>query len=272
MEKLESIIKQKESEPAPPATACKRCGGEARPKLITILGWRQQEFCDPCSEAVRKEQERKEAEKQKTEKVSKLLDNSGIMRGKFCRMTFDSFEKQHQGKAFEAAKEYAKGFDATTKNGLFFYGKAGAGKTHLAVSIARHIVEQQQIAVKFARVIDLLMDIRRTYNADEYFRTENEMELLRKYSTVPLLILDDLGTEKVTEWARQILYQIIDSRWIDDKPIIITSNLTLRELAERFDDRISSRIGGSCEVFEAKPHDYRIESKEVLSKAIGMPQ
>lgn len=261
MEKLENIIRQKESEPAPPATICKRCGGEAKPKFVTILGWRAQEFCDPCAEAVRKEQEAKEAEKQKTDKISKLLDGSGIMRGKFSRMTFDSFEKQHQGKAFETAKKYAEGFGTIIKNGLFFYGKAGAGKTHLAVSIARYIIEEKQVAVKFARVIDLLMDIRRTYNADEYFRTENETELLRKYSTIPLLILDDLGTEKSTEWSRQIFYQIIDSRWIDDKPIIITSNLSLRELAERFDDRISSRIGGSCEVFEAKPHDYRIENK-----------
>lgn len=261
MEKLANLMRQKEHEPAPPATSCERCGGESKPRFITILGWRPQEHCDLCAEIIRKEQEYKEAEKQKADKLNKLLDSSGIMRGKFCRMTFDSFEKQHQGKAFEAAKKYAEEFGTVTKNGLFFYGKAGAGKTHLAVSIARCIIEQKQIAVKFARVIDLLMDIRRTYNADEYFRTENETELLKKYSTVPLLILDDLGAEKTSEWARQILYQIVDSRWIDDKPIIITSNLTLRELAERFDDRISSRIGGSCEVFEAKSHDYRIENK-----------
>lgn len=261
MEKLENIIRQKESEPAPPATTCKRCGGEAKPRFITILGWRAQEFCDPCAEAVHQEQEVREAEKQKTDKISKLLDGSGIMRGKFSRMTFGTFESKHQGKAFEAAKKYAEAFGSNTKNGLFFFGKAGAGKTHLVVSIARYIIEQKQVSVKFARVIDLLMDIRKTYNTDEYFRTENETELLRKYSTVPLLILDDLGAEKTTDWARQILYQIIDSRWIDDKPLIITSNLALLELAERFDDRISSRIGGSCEVFEAKSHDYRIENK-----------
>lgn len=260
MEKLETILKQKENEPAPPSATCKQCGGESKPKFITILGWRKQEFCEPCSEAIRKEQERKEAEKQKTERISKLLDTSGVTRGKFSRMTFESFQKQYQGKAFETAKKYAEGFSSATKNGLFFYGRAGAGKTHLVVSIARHIVQQKQIAVKFVRVIDLLLEIRQTYNTDEYYRTENELELLRKYSTVPLLILDDLGTEKATEWARQILYQIVDSRWIDDRPLIITSNLTLRELAERFDDRISSRIGGSCEVFEAKPHDYRIEN------------
>lgn len=261
MEKLEKILRQKENEPAPPATSCKRCGGESKPRFITILGWRPQEHCDLCAEIIRKEQEYKEAEKQKVDKINKFLDSSGIMRGKFCRMAFDSFEKQHQGKAFEAAKKYAEGFGTTTKNGLFFYGKAGAGKTHLAVSIARYIIEQKQIAVSFIRVVDLLLDIRQTYNADEGYRAENEAGLLKKYTTTPLLILDDLGAEKTSEWVRQILYQIVDSRWIDDKLIVITSNLTLRELAERFDDRISSRIGGSCEVFEAKPHDYRIENK-----------
>lgn len=272
MEKIENIIKQKENEPAPPTTICKRCSGEAKPKFITVLGWRQQEFCEPCAEVVRKEQDAREVEKQRADKIGKLLDSSGITRRKFSRMTFEAFESKHQGKAFEVAKNYAEAFGANTKNGLFFFGKAGAGKTHLAVSIARYIIEQKQIAVKFARVTDLLMDIRQTYNTDEYYRTENELELLRKYSSVPLLILDDLGTEKTTEWARQILYQIVDSRWIDDKPLIITSNLTLRELAERFDDRISSRVAGLCDVFEARPHDYRIESKEVLSKAMGMPK
>jgi len=272
MEKLESIIKQKESEPAPPATACKQCGGEAKPKFITMLGWRRQEHCAPCAEVLRKEQEQREAEKQKADRISKLLDNSGIMRGKLSRMTFEEFEKKHQGNAFDAAKKYAEEFGTDTKNGLFFFGKAGAGKTHLAVSIARYVVEKKQIAVKFARVTDLLLDIRQTYNTDEYYRTENEMALLRKYSSVPLLILDDLGTEKASEWARQILYQIVDSRWIDDKPLVITSNLTLRELAERFDDRISSRIGGACEIFEAQSHDYRIESKETLSKSMEMPR
>jgi len=237
-----------------------------------MIGWRQQEYCEPCAEMVRKEQEQIDIEKQRAEKISKLLDNSGIMRGKFSRMTFELFDRKHQGKTFEAAKKYAEGFDLDTKSGLFFYGRAGAGKTHLAASIARYIIERKQIAVKFARMTELLLDIRQTYNTDEYFRTENELELLRKYSSTPLLILDDLGTEKATEWARQILYQIVDSRWIDDKPLIITSNLTLQELATRFDDRISSRIAGLCEVFETKPHDYRIESKEVISKLMEMPR
>ena len=217
MEKLENIIKRKENEPAPPATSCKRCDQEARPKFVTMIGWRQQEYCEPCAEMVRKEQEQIDIEKQRAEKISKLLDNSGITRGKFSRMTFELFDRKHQGKTFEAAKKYAEGFDLDTKSGLFFYGKAGAGKTHLAASIARYIIERKQIAVKFARMTELLLDIRQTYNTDEYFRTENELELLRKYSSTPLLILDDLGTEKATEWARQILYQIVDSRWIDDK-------------------------------------------------------
>ena len=261
MEKLENIIKRKENEPAPPATLCKRCGQEAKPKFVTIIGWRQQEYCEPCAEIVRKEQELKEREQQKAEKISKFLENSGVTRGKFCRMNFDSFEKRHQGKAFETAKKYAEEFSPATKSGLFFYSKAGAGKTHLAVSIARHLIEQKQIAASFIRVVDLFLNIRQTYNADESYRTESEMGLLRKYTTTPLLILDDLGAEKTSEWVRQILYQIIDSRWIDEKPFIITSNLTLQELAIRFDDRISSRIAGACEVFEVRSHDYRVENK-----------
>ena len=81
MEKLENIIKRKENEPAPPATLCKRCDQEAKPKFVTMIGWRQQEYCEPCAAIVRKEQELKEREQQKTEKISKFLEISGVTRG-----------------------------------------------------------------------------------------------------------------------------------------------------------------------------------------------
>ena len=259
MEKLEITIKQKENEPAPPATACKRCGKPAEPKFIALLGWRQQDHCDLCQKIISDELEKKAREESRKNKTTILLGQSGLGKELLMRMTFDSYEPQYRGNAYDVAKEYAEKFGIEIAKGLLFYGRAGSGKTHLACSIARYLIEQKQIGVKFVRIVDLLSDIRRTFDENENYRTENESELIGKYTKAPLLILDDLGSEKTTDWVRQILYQIIDEQWLEQMPIIITSNLTLNELDGRLEERITSRIAGMCQRVEMRDHDYRIK-------------
>lgn len=259
MEKIETTIKERENQPAPPSTACKRCGNQTTPKFIALLGWRQQDHCDPCGAIIAQEREKLEAEKHRETTIETYLARSGVMRGLLARMTVENFNPQLAGKAHEIAKEYAESFGRETTNGLMLYGKAGSGKTHLAVSIARHIIEKKQIQVRFARIVDLLSEIRKTFDNNEQYRTENESELIQRYTAAPLLIIDDLGAEKTTDWVRQILYQIIDERWIEQKPIIVTSNLNLEELEARFEERIASRVAGMCRLVESRDYDYRIK-------------
>ena len=259
MEKLETVLKQRENEPAPPPTICKRCGGKSEPKFITILGWRQQEHCESCSKIVAEERERETAVRERKEKIVRLFEVSG-MRGIMRDMTFDSFNQQRRGKIYEAAKRYAEDFTPQTNTGLILFGKAGAGKTHLAVAIARFIIEQKQIAARVARTVELLSDIRRTFNEHDGYRAESEAELIQKLAFVPLLILDDLGAEKVSDWVREVLYRIIDERWLEQKPMIITTNFNLKELEERIGERIVSRIAGVCTQVEMQNRDYRIEN------------
>ena len=257
MEKIETTIK--ENQPAPPPTACRRCGSLTAPKFITLLGWRQQDHCDSCSVIIAEERERRETETHKKMTIETYLERSGIVRGILARMTFVTFDNSHKGKAYEIVKEYAEGFGRETTSGLMLYGKAGSGKTHLAVAITRHIIEQKQIQVRFARVVDLLAEIRKTFNENEQYRTENESDLISRYTSAPLLVIDDLGAEKTTDWVRQILYQIIDERWIEQKPIIVTSNLNLEELEARFEERIASRVAGMCRLVESRDYDYRVK-------------
>lgn len=259
MEKIENTIKEKENQPVPPSTACKRCGASVPPKNVPILGWRQQDHCDPCSAVITKEREEREAKAHQKMTIETYLSQSGIERGIFSRMAFEAFDNSHKGKAYEIAKEYAEKFDQTTTNGLMLYGKAGSGKTHLACAIARHIIEKKQIQVRFTRIVDLLSEIRKTFDENEQYRTENESDLIQRYTSAPLLIIDDLGAEKTTDWVRQILYQIVDERWIEQKPIIVTSNLNLEELEARFESRIASRVAGMCQLVESRDYDYRIK-------------
>jgi DNA replication protein DnaC len=263
MEKISTTIQEKENQPMPPTTACKRCGKPAEPKFIALLGWRQQEHCDACQKIISDELDKKAKEDARKNKTAALMGQSGLDKELLMKMAFDSYDPQYRGKAFEIAKHYAESFSVETARGLLFYGRAGSGKTHLACSVARYLIEQKLIGVKFVRIVDLLCDIRKTFDENESYRTENESELIRKYTRVPLLILDDLGSEKTTDWVRQILYQIIDERWLEQMPIIITSNLTLDDLEGRLEERITSRIAGMCQRVEMRDHDYRIRKQTI---------
>lgn len=239
--------------PAPDPCAGK-CGKFSEAKFIQFLGWTKKEYCDQCAHVVAKERE----EQERKALIARMLESAGITTGIFNQMSFDFMNAAHVGKAHEIAKEYSESFTRDTKKGLMFYGRAGSGKTHLSISIARNVIEKKLIPAKFTRVIDLLFEIRGTYSRSEKFRVDGEKELIAKYAGVPLLILDDLGAEKTTDWARQVLYNIIDQRWINQKPIIVTSNLSLDELEERLGERITSRIAGMCQLVEMRGEDYRI--------------
>ncbi len=224
MEKLKMAIKirgQEKAGIAPSATPCKRCKKPAEPKLVPIIGWREQEYCKECLNIVLAEREKEMQKRLREEKISRLIKESGI-RGIMHNMTFESFEPRYRGVAYNIAKKYAEEFGIGTKHGLMFYGHAGSGKTHLAVAITKQIIEERQIPVKFVRIVDLLLEIRKTFDENESWKAENESDLLRKYTFTPLLVLDDIGSEKTTDWVRQVLYQIIDERWIEQRPVIIT--------------------------------------------------
>lgn len=257
MEKID--FAKKDYGPPPPSTICERCSKEAKPKQIILIGWKQQRYCESCAAIVTEERERELAIQERKEKIARFLESSG-MRGIMHNMTFDSFDPQRRGKIYEVARRYAEDFTPKTDAGLIFFGKAGSGKTHLAVAIARHLIEQKQIAARVARTVELLADIRQTFNEHDGYRAENEAELIQKFTSVALLVLDDLGSEKISDWVKEILYRIIDERWLEQKPMIITTNLNLKELEERIGERIVSRIAGACVQIEMQNRDYRIEN------------
>ena len=148
-------------------------------------------------------------------------------------------------------------------NGLFLSGARGTGKTHLACAIVKkEILESENYTSDidkmplFISIPDLLLEIRHSFKE----RSEtDEQDIINKYSSIDLLVLDDLGIEKTSEWSIQTLYTIIDRRYRDMKRTIITSNLTLKEIADKLDDRISSRIAGMCDCIILKGADRRLK-------------
>lgn len=123
--------------------------------------------------------------------------------------------------------------------GLYLYSETkGSGKTRMAASIANELIYEKHIQVKFATSLQILNEIKASW--DNRDREYSENNLLDFLCTSEVLIIDDFGTEQVKDWIEERFYQIINTRYVNKKITIFTSNLQLEHL--KYDDRIISRI------------------------------
>src|SRR5215210_8002202 len=132
---------------------------------------------------------------------------------------FSTYNESLQ-RAAEQARRIADAFPAVTK-GLFFEGQPGVGKTHLAVAVLKQVVQTTGARGLFYDTRDLLRIIRSTY--DPSIRT-TELEILRPVMTAELLILDDLGAEKTSEWVEETMNLIVNTRYNERRLTVFTSN------------------------------------------------
>jgi len=132
------------------------------------------------------------------------------------------------------AVKIARAFAEHPRDWLIFTGTYGVGKTHLAAAIANYRAQQGQPAL-FVVVPDLLDHLRATFTPQSTVPFDQRFEEVRR---APLLVLDDLGTESATPWAREKLYQIFDYRYNARLPTVITTATPLEEL----DPRLATRI------------------------------
>jgi DNA replication protein DnaC len=136
--------------------------------------------------------------------------------------------------SLQEAYEKAHSFAENPRNWLLFTGTYGCGKTHLAAAIANHRVAQGYPAL-FVVVPDLLDHLRATFNPTSTVSFDKRFEEVRR---TPLLVLDDLGTESATAWAREKLYQIFDYRYNAELPTVITTASKVDEI----DPRLATRM------------------------------
>lgn len=162
----------------------------------------------------------------------------------------------------------------TTNQSYFIRGNVGVGKSHMAVALMREYLgevkpeygeqrkeyyfnEDESYQPIFIEVPELLLRIRDTYNDKS---NETEKDIVEFYTQTPFLVLDDLGSEKASEFSTLMLYLIINRRCVSGKTTILTSNLDLEQIKERLSDRISSRIKGMCLEINMAGNDKRYEN------------
>lgn len=163
--------------------------------------------------------------------------------------TFESFRLTEENRrAAMAAREFAEKRDRN----VMLWGLPGRGKTRLAVSAVNALVSAG-VHARFWTATDLMIQLR--VDSKDMDETAAIDQALRP----EILVIDDFGVAKVTEWSLMMMDALFD-RWYREgwTGLLLTSNLSPQEIAENISDRIASRIAEMCEVYEVKGKDWRV--------------
>lgn len=188
--------------------------------------------------------------RQQEAEARKLLEESNLGR-RFRDRTFETFKESAFPEAYRTSLDYAEGFEHNEGKGLLFTGTPGTGKTHLAAAIANHVIAEFGTPVRFGGFIDLLDKVKRSFGKDE--------DVVKELSEVPLLVMDDLGKERQTEWSNAILYQVINRRYENYLPVIITTNEDMGTLERNIGEATLSRLIETCKGVKMEGKDHRKE-------------
>lgn len=145
----------------------------------------------------------------------------------------------------------------------------GFGKTHLACSIGNELIKNG-ITVVYGTLINLLAELKNSYEQDNNI---SEMQIMKLYKNVQLLIIDDLGKEKPSEWGLEKLFTIINSRYENNLPVIITTNYNQDSLIKRLSingeietvKSIISRLYEMCYLVKMDDIDHRTKRKKLAN-------
>lgn len=162
---------------------------------------------------------------------------------------------EHMKKIFTYCKNYAESFNANSES-ILMKGATGLGKTYLSLAIANEAIKKG-FGVIYASAPSLMSRLEKSH-----FSNSNDSESIENMLLeCDLLIIDDLGTEFHTNFSTSHLYNIFNFRMLSDKPIIINTNLTMRELKDIYTDRFVSRISGNAQKLDFIGRDIRIRKK-----------
>ena len=238
----------------------KRIDGKAIPILDKPMIIRTACKCD-------RDRQEQEKQREKLLKQDRLRQNCFISQNQIA-YTFENADENTDKDIIKKAKNYVKHFEEMRKDnvGLLLYGNVGSGKTYIACGIANAIITEYSYNVKIRNFAQILNDLQKGgFNLDRN-------EYIEQITSPTLLILDDFGIERNTEYALEQIYNVINARYLRARPTIITTNLNFKDIEKEQDDimlgRIYSRIIEMCLPLRVIGADRRkIQSKEKLKKA-----
>ena len=197
----------------------------------------------------------KQKQREKEQEIERLKRSCFISMSQWA-YTFDNY-KGEKDKSYIIAKNYVKEYEQMKKEniGLLFCGTVGSGKTYLACCIANALIEEYMIRVKIRNFAQIINDLQKGgFDLDKN-------EYIESLTNVSVLILDDLGIERDTSYAKEQVYNIVNSRYLKQKPTIFTTNLPYEKIQNSDDgveyERIYSRIIEMCIPVKVIGEDFR---------------
>lgn len=219
---------------------------DGKPKKVPVMC-----KCRAEEERLKKEQMQKEEEMRSIQraKISSMMDDT-FRTACFANYQIRNGNERHLKVAKKYCIEFSKMYERN--QGLLFWGTVGTGKSYTAACIANYLLEANTSVVmtSFVRILQEMQG----------FDREREETFTNKLNSVKLLIIDDLGAERSTDYALEKVYGIIDNRYRAKKPLILTTNLTLQQMQEATDiryARIYDRIFEMCYPMEFSGVSWR---------------
>ena len=255
---------------------CKFCGKDLKPIGLDYLyvnvspEFIEYERCT-CEKSINywKEIDMKDQEQKKRQHYKEIINqfySQNYISKRLKEYKFDNFKVTDiNKKEVEIAKDYTnKCINNKLENGLIITGNSGVGKTHLAASISNELI-QKDILVLMGRLTSLLDMIKETFKDN----SKSENELIDLFSNLDMIVIDDLGTEKISQWALDKLYTIIENRNENKLPIIITTRFDKQSLLNRFyqsndkdlSNAIIQKLYQMCYGIELKRYDENEKEK-----------
>lgn len=228
------------------SSICEHCGGS---------GYIGAQMCECLAELCRQEQK-----KELTTLLGSGRDNFEQFRLDLYPDTVDptfGVSPRHMMRiVLQRCMKYAREFSPESGS-LLFTGGTGLGKTFLSGCIARCVADNGH-SVVYDTAIHLFSDFEAVKFGEN---TEHARRQTQKYTACDLLIIDDLGTEMVTQFTVSVLYQVINSRLMERKPTILSTNMSPEEIRSRYSPQIASRILGTYQVMQFLGTDIRMLKK-----------
>lgn len=236
------------------------CGRCHEPKEveqnIPYLGLRRHYTMCACQRAEADAEDERQRMNQEQAQVDELFQYS-LVDGRFRESTFDRYiVTDDNRKAYTIARNYVAKFDEMFKRrkGLLLYGDTGTGKTFLSSCIANELLKMR-IPIIVTSILRL------TSVTGPFSREAEEQQLfLDKMNQARVLFIDDLGTERTTDYKMEQVFEVINSRYGSKRPMIITTNIPIKKLAEDPDirkKRVYDRILEMCYPVHCHGYSWR---------------